>query len=180
MVEISTANLRLTLACAEDWEGYAPILQDPATARYSDLPRNASRKRCESFMGWMAKLNTSGRGRAWMIRRAAGPEIIGAIRFNRIDRKASFASVGYELAQAHWGQGLMSEAVTGVAGHGFDVLSLFRLEAWTHIDNAASRRVLERTGFQLEGVQRQKFICDGARADLCLYARLWDDRLITT
>ena len=175
MERLHTARLRLDPATAEDWAGYAPILQDPATARFSDLPQSPSLKRCQGFMGWMAKLNESGRGRAWVMRCTGSDEVIGAIRFNRIDRKTAIASVGYELAQAHWGQGLMSESVAEVARHGFDALGLFRLEAWAQVENTASHRVLEKAGFRKEGVQRKKLLRSGDRFDLCTFARLRDD-----
>jgi ribosomal-protein-alanine N-acetyltransferase len=175
MDQIVTSRLRLDPAVEEDWAGYAPILQDPATARYSDLPQSPSLKRCQSFMGWMAKLNTSGRGRAWMMRHKGGSDILGAIRFNRIDRKSATGLIGYELAQSYWGQGLMTEALLAVAHYGFDALELFRLEAWAQVENHASCRVLEKAGFEMEGVQRKKLVRAGVRFDLRTFARLRDD-----
>lgn len=60
------------------------------------------------------------------------------------------ANLGYVLAREHWGQGLMTEALLA-----FVKLALsgpfFRVEATCDVENHASARALEKSGFSREG-----------------------------
>lgn len=172
---IVTDRLHLSTVREDDWEGYAPILRAPETSRFSDLPKNPSDKRITALIKWMVRISEDGKGAAWMIRAQGRDEIIGCIRINQIEKKTAIGNVGYELSQPFWGKGLMTEAVQAVADHCFNTLALFRLEAWTHLENESSQRVLLKAGFQKEGVQRQKFVDGANRHDLCLFGRLVSD-----
>lgn len=60
----------------------------------------------------------------------------------------SEAEVGYWIATPWWGRGLIPEAVGELARHAFEELGLTALWASCFVDNAASRRVLEKCGFR--------------------------------
>jgi RimJ/RimL family protein N-acetyltransferase len=59
--------------------------------------------------------------------------------------------IGYVLARAHWGQGLMPEAIRALAGAALAVPRIFRVQATCDVDNIPSQRVLEKAGFTREG-----------------------------
>jgi [ribosomal protein S5]-alanine N-acetyltransferase len=59
---------------------------------------------------------------------------------------------GYVLARAHWGQGLMSEALAAVADWAMAQPDIWRIGAVCDIDNRASARVMEKAGMRREGV----------------------------
>lgn len=63
--------------------------------------------------------------------------------------------LGYWLGREYRGRGIASEAAHQFISYAFDRLSLARLTAHTLESNAASIRVLEGTGFTLEGRLRQ-------------------------
>ena len=71
----------------------------------------------------------------------------------------------------------MSEAVRAVVRCGHSRFDLNRIEAWTVPGNTASDRVLEKAGFHLEGVQRQKAWFQNAFHDWRLFGRLAVDPL---
>jgi len=54
---------------------------------------------------------------------------------------------GYVLAPPRWGEGFASEAVKALADTVFSLTRANRILANSRIDNIASRRVLEKTGF---------------------------------
>jgi ribosomal-protein-alanine N-acetyltransferase len=58
---------------------------------------------------------------------------------------------GYCLGRPWWGHGLMSEAVRLLLDKAERDLSVYRVSAYCHVDNAASAKVLERSGLALEG-----------------------------
>jgi RimJ/RimL family protein N-acetyltransferase len=68
-----------------------------------------------------------------------------------------FAEIGYVFFPPGRGQGYATRAVRLVAGWVFG-LGVGRLQARTSLDNVASERVLERVGFQREGVARSGFV----------------------
>jgi RimJ/RimL family protein N-acetyltransferase len=69
------------------------------------------------------------------------------------------ALVGYVLGRAHWGQGLMTEAMTYVAGWAMAQPSLFRVWAFCDAENIASARVMEKSGLSREGLLRRWHVC---------------------
>ena len=75
------------------------------------------------------------------------------------------ASLGYWLGESHWGRGI-------VTGYAFSQLELSRVEALAYARNPASRRVLEKAAFELEGALRANAIKDGELLDTYLYAKL--------
>lgn len=69
----------------------------------------------------------------------------------------------------------MTEALHAVVACGHQLFELNRIEAWTVPGNAASDRVLEKVGFRLEGVQRQKAWFKGKFHDFRLFGRVAND-----
>lgn len=61
------------------------------------------------------------------------------------------AELGYWLSEDHWGKGIITEAVKQIVPYAFDHFAIHRLYAIPFGSNAASRRVLEKAGFVLEG-----------------------------
>ncbi len=98
--------------------------------------------------------------------------VIGICGYNYWSRSDRRASVGYDLARAYWGKGLMPEALRAVITFGFGQMQLNRIEADCTAENLASVRVLEKLGFQSEGVQREQYYDEGRFWDLRLFALL--------
>ena len=59
--------------------------------------------------------------------------------------------IGYAMGHEYWGKGYMTEAVKAVVRYGFEELSLSVISAYCYTYNEASRRVLEKNGFEYEG-----------------------------
>jgi ribosomal-protein-alanine N-acetyltransferase len=109
----------------------------------------------------------------WGITLTNGPDtVIGICGYNYWNRRDYRASIGYDLARAYWGRGIMTEAVAAIIAFGFMHMGLNRIEADAHARNRASIRVLEKLGFQHEGVQREQFFENGVFQDLVLFALL--------
>jgi ribosomal-protein-alanine N-acetyltransferase len=108
----------------------------------------------------------------WGITLKDSPTVIGMCGFNYWVRHDQRASIGYDLARAYWGQGLMTEAVRAMVDFGFGYMNLNRIEADADGRNPASARVLHKVGFHDEGVQREQFFENGRFYDLHLFALL--------
>jgi RimJ/RimL family protein N-acetyltransferase len=85
--------------------------------------------------------------------------------------------LGYWISVPSWGQGFATEAARAVIDHAFGDLGHEVLEAGARVSNPASRRVLEKCGFQWTGVRLAKIraINSAAPADrFRLDRRLWE------
>lgn len=76
-------------------------------------------------------------------------QMIGAIRFEKLDEIALTAEIGYFLKQDYWGQGLMPEVLQELVWLSFKEFGLKSLKIVVHLENQASRRVAEKAGFKL-------------------------------
>jgi ribosomal-protein-alanine N-acetyltransferase len=83
-------------------------------------------------------------------------------------------SLGYWVAGARRRHGLASAAVGLLVPWVFSTLGLVRVEAVVDVDNHASQRVLQRNGFQSEGVLRSYYEMHGAWKDMLMFARIAD------
>lgn len=63
-------------------------------------------------------------------------------------------SLGCMVDRAHEVLGLASSAIAALTRYGIDVLGLIRVEAQTATGNARALKLVERLGFQFEGVLR--------------------------
>jgi RimJ/RimL family protein N-acetyltransferase len=85
---------------------------------------------------------------------------------------AKTAEFGYWIAEPYWGRGIATAAVQRVAPFALEHFKLARLESPVFGWNPASMRVLEKCGFQREGVLRRSIVKDGELIDQVLYARV--------
>lgn len=105
-----------------------------------------------------------------------GGEAVGGIGLVlRSDVERVDAEIGYWLGEPYWGRGLASGAVQAFAPWSLRRFHLARLHAHVFAFNTASARVLEKSGFTLEGRLRQSAFKDGRLIDQLLYARLSED-----
>ena len=85
------------------------------------------------------------------------------------------AELGYFLGEPFWGRGLITAAVAAMCREGFGTWDIVRIHAEPFARNAASRRVLEKAGFTLEGTLRQSVYKNGEMLDSCIYALLREE-----
>jgi ribosomal-protein-alanine N-acetyltransferase len=103
--------------------------------------------------------------------------LLGGLTLGLVRRGVAQAcTLGYWMGQRHSGQGHMTEAVRGALRFAFSDLALHRVEAACLPNNEPSRRLLERVGFQREGVARAYLRINGVWNDHLLYAALSSDR----
>jgi ribosomal-protein-alanine N-acetyltransferase len=82
------------------------------------------------------------------------------------------AEVGYWLGEPFWGRGIVTEALNLFSEDVFERLNLLRLFAVASAANVASARVLEKAGYEKEGVMRSAAVKFGVPNDQLLFARI--------
>jgi RimJ/RimL family protein N-acetyltransferase len=100
-------------------------------------------------------------------------EAAGAIGYVAgVDVERYSAEIGYWIGEAHWGRGIVTEALVLVTAHVFDEANLLRLFALPFADNVRSMRVLEKAGYVREAILRSSSVKYGQPRDQALYARI--------
>jgi RimJ/RimL family protein N-acetyltransferase len=111
------------------------------------------------------------------MRKSAAPpaaNVIGACGIARLDGETP--EIGYWLGVPFWGKGYATEAARALIDHAFGDLGYDVLHGGARVSNPASRRVLEKCGFQWTGVglYRIRAIKSSAPIDrFRLDRRLW-------
>ena len=83
-------------------------------------------------------------------------------QFNQANHRAE---IGFILNHNYWRQGLMHQALEAVIDFAFTTLKLHRIEADVDPENAGSLGVLEKLGFQREGLFRDRWLLNNEWVD---------------
>ena len=105
-----------------------------------------------------------------------GPEPIGNISVVHIKEKTLCATMGYCMSRAHWGKGIMAEALTELVAFLFDEVGCNRIEADHDVENPNSGKVMKKAGMTYEGTSRQSGRNNRGIVDICHWAILKSDR----
>ena len=71
------------------------------------------------------------------------------------------AVIGYYLIPEYYGRGIMTAAAKKICAEAFEKLDISRIEGTVFEPNIGSRRVLEKAGFELEGVLKDAIYKNG-------------------
>ncbi|HEX3859682.1 MAG TPA: GNAT family protein [Pseudolabrys sp.] len=134
-----------------------------------DLTRGSFRRRLKRY----AEDQRNDLAYAFLIFRTGDNALLGGLTLANIRRGVAQAgSIGYWIGAPFARRGYMTEAMRALIPFGFTTLRLHRLEAACIPGNAASTRILEKTGFQREGYAREYLCINGIWQDHLLYARI--------
>lgn len=168
---LETDRLRLSPLAETDAADLYPLMDDPEVMAYRDSPTiDDPELVAEIVRAELAEMR-AGQALYWSIRALDGGAFVGCCDLCEIDRRHKRAEVGFMLGRAAWGEGYALEAMQAAVG--FAAASgLRRLAARTHLGNRRSEALLERLGFQEEGLLRGHVLRDGERRDCRLFGLL--------
>jgi RimJ/RimL family protein N-acetyltransferase len=110
---------------------------------------------------WIESLTEEGGGWTFVVTaKAEGGALIGACGYG--GRHQEGPEIGYWIGEPYWGRGYATEAVRAVIDHLFGVTGLDALAAGCRVTNLASRRVIEKCGFQWTGAALMRVRALGA------------------
>ena len=148
---IQTERLVLRRPAPGDAEAiFTAYASDPVVTRYLSWPTHRTLADTLAFLAW-----SDSEWDKWL----AGPYLVFSGDDNRLlgstglsFKSPECADTGYVFARREWRRGYASEslrAMVALAGP----LGVRRLQAICHVDHRPSAHVLEKCGFQLEGVR---------------------------
>ncbi|MGN7408712.1 GNAT family N-acetyltransferase [Sporosarcina sp. SAFN-010] len=176
---IETDRLILREVIKEDSNDMFAYLSDKDVVKHMGLDPFQTEKDVLEEIEWYQKIFKDSTGIRWGIAHKDNGRVIGSCGFLNMQPKHSRTEIGYELSKEYWGKGIASEALEAVVKYGFQHLQLERIEALIEPANFASLKLLEKKGFEKEGLLRHyEFTC-GKFDDLYMYSILKGDVLTT-
>lgn len=158
-----------------DEERLSTLADNPRVAENlrAAFPSPYSRQEAASFIRSCQEAEP---GQSWMRAICWEGKLVGSVGvFRQEDVYCRCADIGYFLGEPYWGKGIMTQAVKQICAQVFEESDILRIQAEVFGWNAASCRLLEKAGFQREGVLRQRVWKNGVLADGILYALLRED-----
>ena len=152
----------------------APALFDMLS--HPDVARFTARKPLKSVSDSIELLRRVGldyatrRSIRWGVLRQGEDAIVATVGLHDWDRYHRHIAIGFDVHREAWGEGIGSEVVTAVCAYAFDHLGVHRVEAHVMKGNQSSQKLLERVGFEQEGVLRKRMYKDGLQHDLLAYS----------
>ena len=170
---LKTRRLLLRAPVPDDAEAITALINDRRIAENTArIPHPYTLADAETFIETVA----NGSEPAFLITLTDG-RIVGGCGIGTL--REDGPEIGYWIGVAHWGNGYATEAARAVIDHAFRDIGLKELLAGARVSNPASRRVLEKCGFQWTGVVLQRIRginssapCDRFRLDRGLWASL--------
>lgn len=178
---IKTERLRIDPLTLTDVDGFLALYGDPGVMKYLPVPPLQDREAARTLLATYVARNESGEQFRWAIRAHENDVIIGALKLDEPFTSSRSSEIGYMLVREAWGKGYAQEAMRALMEYTFDVLDRHRLEALIYAENTASRTLVERLGFRLEGYFIEHDWKDGRYWDDTTYAilrREWEERRI--
>lgn len=99
-------------------------------------------------------------------------EIIGTAMIFNFDQKANHAEIGYVFHKEYWGKGYGTESVALMSDFAFETLNLHRVHASVVDVNIGSARILEKSGYELEGRLKDHYFIEDKYYDALLFGKV--------
>ncbi|HKK77630.1 MAG TPA: GNAT family N-acetyltransferase [Saprospiraceae bacterium] len=146
---LETKRLRLRAPLRSDYPNILELGSDPEVMRYISNGKIQSPKEARADLERRIELSR-GRHGYWIAEDRASATFIGWMALRPLSHTDHF-ELGYRFLRRHWGKGYATEAGQRLLQYAFHELKLTEVVAITLPENQASRRVMEKLGFQLKG-----------------------------
>ncbi|MEH0887431.1 GNAT family protein [Enterobacter sp. UNJFSC 003] len=159
MPVLTTSRLTCSPLQESDWPFFLALQQDPDVMRFvaQDRPVTAIREAFDSRLPLWSP--GSARWLCLVVRDTATQIPLGVTGY--IHREADCAEVGFLFAPTAQGKGYGFESLQALCDYAFQHGGIRRLTATVTAGNIASRRLLEKAGFHLEGELRESYFLAG-------------------
>jgi RimJ/RimL family protein N-acetyltransferase len=125
---------------------------DEDNVRFGGAPPGSREIEAVDYLRAMERMRVDGRGLTFAVADATSDAVLGGCDLRM--PTPGVGEVGYLLAPAARGRGVMTRALRLVVGWAFAELGLARVQAYASPENGASLALLGRLGFTREGVLR--------------------------
>ncbi|MCB0793483.1 MAG: GNAT family N-acetyltransferase [Flavobacteriales bacterium] len=166
---IRTERLVLRELGPQDVGPLFEMRSDARTMQHIGRPRATMQEDAMDLIHRSVEARKSNEGCTWSLTFPDADECLGTIGYYRLKKEHYRGEIGYMLHPDHWGKGLMGEALRALVAHGLSAIGFHSIEAITDPDNTRSNRLLERHGFQREGLLLESYFHNGRFYDSAIY-----------
>lgn len=160
---LETKRLELKEIGEQHKESIYQILSRDDVMQYYGTDKFTDPEEAAAIIQSFSKGFESGMAARWGIILKESGELVGTIGIHNWNKRVGRAEIGYELHPDHWRKGIATEAVHAVLSHSFNELGIFRMGAVVFPENVGSLGMLEKIGFQKEGLLRA-YLHQGGRS----------------
>ena len=180
-IALTTGRLILKAMELQDIDVVTAVCQDPEIQKWTTVPSPYTRADAESYITKIAPAGrAAGTDAVFGLYHATTGDFLGVVGLHGISAasatRSAQAEIGYWLAPAARGHGYITEAVQAACRWAFAVLELDRIGWFAFAPNEASRKVVLRAGFTMEGTWRSKHVHRGQIVDTWIGSLLPGDR----
>lgn len=159
MLALTTPRLTCSPLRKDDWPFFLSLQQHPDVMRYVDEARPVAAIR-QTFDSRLPEWTPgSPHWLCLVVRETATQTPLGVTGY--VHREEDCAEVGFLFAPEAQGKGFAGESLRAVCDFAFTQGAIRRLIATVTVGNVASRRLLEKVGFILEGELRESYFLAG-------------------
>ncbi|ASI35888.1 MULTISPECIES: GNAT family protein [Exiguobacterium] len=170
--ELTTERFVLRELENKDARDLFKILSDEDVMYYYGSDPLATVYEAKNVISYFKEQFTQGKAIRWAIADLQTNQLIGTIGFHNWLAQYHRAEIGFEVSQDYWKQGVASEAARAVLTHGFEDFALHRISALVAPENLASNALVQKLGFQSEGLLEDYAYSHGRFMDLTIYRML--------
>jgi RimJ/RimL family protein N-acetyltransferase len=152
----------------------APAFLDPAVGGEAGLPPVDADTLRVLVSDQLPVMRERGLMAAYVIEDTRDGSILGGANFHHFDPMRDVVEIGYWLLVEARGRGVATRMVAAMVEHALEH-GICRVEAHVRLENRPSERVLERIGFEREGIKRRYLHHEGQRVDATLWALVAGD-----
>lgn len=156
---LSSLRLYLRETTKEDIEETFFLRSDLQVNKFIERSEESSTKSLADagvFIDKISKEYIQNQSVSWSICLVGSSKMIGSICLWNYSPDMKIAEIGYALHPRFQGKGIMSESLQLVVNYGFDQLNFDQIEAYTHINNTASKLLLLKNKFLLNPIRSDK------------------------
>ena len=183
-IKLETNRLILRPPTFSDFRGWAQLRYEsreflkPWEPTWSEDHLTA--KSFKNRVAWSRKSISLGTAIPLMLFKKNDGDLVGAITLDNIRRGPSqMGTLGYWTGKKYARQGYMKEAIRLMVGYAYSSIDLSRIESSCLPENRASISLLEKSGFNYEGVAQNYIKINGRWRTHMIYANLRYDRKMT-
>lgn len=172
---LETERLRLRRIRRCDTADIYRYSKKHSVCRYTEWSPHTDLRQTRAFVRQIIRSYRRREGLMWGIELKETGQVIGTCGFTVVDPSFYIAEIGYCLSEDFWHRGLGTEAVGRLVAFGFETVRFLRIEARAMPENKASIAIIEKLGFEFEGLNKKSMFFKGGAHDILRYA-LTDDR----
>ncbi|MGG0670849.1 GNAT family N-acetyltransferase [Lederbergia citrisecunda] len=169
---LETDRLHLVEVNKEHAQGLFDNFSNPAVVQYYGMDPMTELAQAEKLVERFKSSFLTGHSVRWAIIRKEDNRFVGTIGLNNLSKGMKRAEIGFEMHPDFWRTGITSEALKAVLHYSFAEMGLHRMGAVTFLDNVASIKLLEKHGFEQEGILRSYLFQGGQSFDARVFSVL--------